>query len=329
VRALITGATGFIGRYLVGQLKTQGYSCRCLVRSRPQAEVIPALEGTELVEGDITEPQSLSGVASGVDHVFHLAGAGHVSAIAEESYRRFEQINVQGAQNVVRACAEAGLTRLVHFSSTAAMGLIRRRLVDETTPCQPSTPYQRSKYHGEVAVLDMARKTDCPVVIIRPCMVIGAGGRGEFWKMVSLMARGRFPKVGRGANLTPVIHVRDVVNGTILAAERGIPGEVYLLVGGSYPMDEIRHLVVENLGTPPGYPYLPTWLVLWGVWAIELQARLTGRVPIVTRRNIVSTVVDRVFSIEKARQHLGFTPQVSLEEAIRETVTWYQARGIL
>jgi nucleoside-diphosphate-sugar epimerase len=115
----------------------------------------------------------------------------------------------------------------------------------------------------------------------------------------------------------------------MLAAERGVGGEAYLLVGGSHPMDEIRRLVVSELGTSPRYPYLPTWIALSGAWGIELMARLTQRVPTVTRRNILSTIVDRVFSIEKAKQHLGFSPRVSLAEAVRETVSWYKAQGVL
>jgi nucleoside-diphosphate-sugar epimerase len=115
----------------------------------------------------------------------------------------------------------------------------------------------------------------------------------------------------------------------MLAAKRGRNGETYLLVGGSYPMDEIRRLVISALGTSPPYLYLPTWMALSGAWGIELMARLMKQTPIVTRRNILSTVADRVFSIEKARQQLGFNPRVSLAEAVQETVSWYKAQGAL
>ncbi len=329
MKALVTGATGFVGSHLVQRLEAQGYQCRCLVRSRHRAQAVPALAHAELIEGDITDPQSLSGTADGVDYVFHLAAKGHVSAVSEEAYRRFHRVNVQGAQNVVMACAESGISKLVHFSSTAAMGLIHAPVVDEATPCQAATPYQRSKHQGESVVLATAQKNDVPVVIVRPCMVIGAGGHGEFLKFVRLMARGLFPKVGRGPNLTPVIHVQDVARGAILAAERGISGEAYLLVGSSYPMDEIRRLVVAALGSSPRYPYLPIWLAFAGAWAAEALARITGRAPIVTRRNIASTVADRVFSIEKAKRQLGFAPRASLKEAVRESVAWYRTQGVL
>jgi nucleoside-diphosphate-sugar epimerase len=329
MRALVTGATGFVGHCLVRQLETAGHQCRCLVRSRHRAKAIPALARAELIEGDITDPTSLLGMARGVDYVFHLAAMGHVSAVSKQAFRQFHQVNVQGAKNVVESCAAVGVVKLVHFSSTAALGLIHAPVVDETTPCQPATPYQRSKRHGEAIVLSTAQEKNVPVVIVRPCMVIGAGGHGEFQKFVRLMARGLFPKVGRGANLTPAIHVRDVARGAMLAAERGIPGEVYLLVGGSYPMDEIRRLVVRQLGISPRYPYVPTYLAFAGAWVVETLARITRRTPIVTRRNIASTVADRVFSIEKAKKQLDFSPQVGLEEAICETVAWYQTRGIV
>ena len=329
MRALVTGATGFVGSHLVQQLRVEGYQCRCLVRSKQRAETISALACAELIEGDVTDPKSLSGMANGMDYVFHLAAEGHVSAVSKGAYRKFHQVNVQGTRNVVEACAGTGVSKLVHFSSTAAMGLIRAPSVDETVPCQPATPYQRSKYQSEIVALTTARERNVPVVVVRPCMIIGAGARGEFCKFVRLMPRGLFPKVGHGANLTPAIHVQDVVCGAILAAERGIPGEVYLLVGGTYPMDEIRRIVVSKLDVSLKYPYVPTWLAFAGAWVIETLARIMGRVPVVTRRNIASTVADRVFSVEKAREQLGFAPQVSLEEAIRQTVAWYQVQGIL
>jgi dihydroflavonol-4-reductase len=135
--------------------------------------------------------------------------------------------------------------------------------------------------------------------------------------------------VGHGDNLTPVIHVRDVASGAVLAAERGIPGETYLLIGGSYPMGEIRRLVVKTLETSPRYPYVPVWLAWLGAWCLETMAQLTNRTPLVSRRNIASTVADRVFNTEKAKCHLGFAPQVKLEESIADAVTWYKMQGMV
>jgi nucleoside-diphosphate-sugar epimerase len=329
MRALVTGATGFIGTHLVTRLKRLGYECRCLVRSRQRASQMKALCETEIIEGDVTDAASLSGAGKGIDHAFHLAAVGHVSAVSEDARRVFVKTNAHGAENVARVCAEEGVGRLVHFSSTAAIGLPDVPVADEATPCQPSTPYQLSKRSGELAVLRVGTEGALDVVIVRPCMVIGPGGYGEFLKMARLMARGLFPRVGRGANLTPVVHVRDVVDGAILAAERGVAGEAYLLVGGSYPMDEIRNLVVSALGRTPPYPYLPTWLALLGAAALERVATLSGRTPIVTRANISSTVADRVFSTEKARKALGFSPRVPIEEAVQETVNWYLAQGAI
>ncbi len=329
MKALVTGGTGFIGSYLVKAIRGSGHECRCLVRPTSDAAHLREV-GAELVVGDVTDRASLRGVAGGTDVVFHLAAAGHVTAASEEAFRAFTAINVDGARNLAEECAGAGVQRFVHFSSTAAMGLVRQPVVDETTPPQPRTPYQRSKLASEEAVLAVWRERGLPVVIVRPCMVYGPGGRGEFLKICRLLARGLFPKVGWGRNLTPAVFVSDVVAGALLVAERGRPGDVYLLAGSqSWPMADIRRVLLAELGRWRPYPYVPVWLALLAADMLERWARWRDTVPLVTRPNIESTVFDRVISIEKARRELGWEPQVDLGEGMQRTVRWFRAEGLL
>lgn len=329
MRALVTGGTGFIGQHLLRRLCAEGVSCRALARASSDLSPLADLP-IQWVRGDVTDVESLSGIAAGVDVVYHLAASGHVTALSPEAYARFRAVNVEGTRNLLQACLAEGAPRFLHFSSTAAMGLIRRPTIDERVPCQPATPYQRSKYEGEQAALAAWREHGLPVVVLRPCMVYGPGGKGEFLRFCRWMARGVFPRVGRGPTLTPLVHVRDVVQAAILAAGRGVPGEVYLVAAErSYEMAYIREWVLRTLGLRRPYPYLPLWLALAGALGVELLARVTGRTPPVTRRNIASTVANRVFDISKARAQLGYRPQVTLEEGIAETVAWFRAEGYL
>ena len=326
MRCLVTGGTGFVGRRLVAALAARGDACRCLVRPTSDLGKLAGVPGVELVEGDLTRVETLDGVAEGIDVAFHLAAEGHVSAVSKAAYRRFRDVNVGGTEHLLRECAKRAVGRFVHFSSTAAMGLVRKPVVDETDEPQPRTPYQHSKLESERAALAFCQDASgaVPVVVLRPCMIYGVGGKGEFHKFFRLMRKGLFPRVGLGQNLTPLVHVDDVVQGALKAAERGRAGEVYLLAGPrSYPLAELRRLILGACGVRRVYWYVPTWLMLAGAWGAELLGKLTGSAPVVTRRNIANTVFDRVFSIAKARAELGYEPQVDVERGVAETVRWF------
>lgn len=329
MKVLLTGGTGFIGQHLLRALCAAGHSCRVL--ARPESDLTPLADLTlEVVRGDVTDPPSLRGIADGMDVVYHLAAAGHVSAQSADAYARFRALNVDGTRHLIAACRGSGISRFIHFSSTAAVGTVRRPIIDETTPCQPRTPYQRSKYESEQVVVAAWQEDRFPAVILRPCMVYGPGGKGEFLKICRLMARGIFPRVGSGANLTPIVHVRDVVQAASKAATRARPGEVYLVASAqSYPAATIRHHVLATLGLRRPYPYVPLWLALAGAHGLETVARWAGRTPPVTRQNIRSTVADRIFDISKAQRELDYQPSVLLEEGIRETVAWFRHEGVL
>lgn len=325
---LIIGGTGFVGRHLTRELLARGDTCRLLVRGSSDTTELDGARGVEVRRGEICEPESLRGLAKGVRHVYHLAAAGHVAAQSEEAYRMFVRVNVDGTRNVVRACAGEGVEKLVHFSSTAAMGLIRKALVDEDNPPEPASPYQRSKLESERAALGLGAELGVPTVAVRPCMVYGVGGAGEFRKIARLMRRGLFPRLGSGRNLTPLVHVSDVVQGALKAAARGRVGEVYLLTSAhSIELDRMRELIMSAWGRRALYPYVPVWTMNALAGAFEWWAGLRGTTPVATRRNIASTAWDREFSIAKACRDLGYEPTVSFEQGIAETVSWFKETG--
>lgn len=323
---LVTGARGFVGRYLVRALAEGGERVRVLVRGHGPPEPLAEVEGVEIHRGDITDPTSLRGVCQGVSRVYHLAASGHVSAVSAAAHAEFMRVNVEGTRNLLSACAGQGVERFVHFSSTAAMGLIKKALIDERDAPQPVTPYQKSKLASEGVALGLGGSLAIPSVVVRPCMIYGVGGKGEFYKQAQLMRRGLFPRVGLGMNLTPLVHVRDVVKGALLAAERGRPGEIYLLASErSLPLDEMRGLIMQGWGTRTMYPFVPTPVMLGIAYAFEKWSRLSGSPPLATRQNIASTVGNRQFSIRKSQVELGYSPDVPFAEGIAETVRWFKA----
>ena len=324
MNALVTGGTGFVGRRLVAALAARGDAVRCLVRPTSNRAVLDGVPRVEFVVGDLTQADTLAGVADGVDVVFHLAAEGHVSAISDEAFRRFVAVNVDGTRNLLRECAGKSVQRFIHFSSTAAMGLIKKPLVAEADEPQPRTPYQRSKLESERAALATGDECGVPVTVLRPCMIYGVGGKGEFYKFFRLMRKGLFPRVGLGRNLTPLVHVDDVVQAAVKAGDQGRPGEVYLVASArSFPLAGIREHILRACGVKKPYWYVPAWAMYAVAWLAEQAAKLTGKAPVVTVRNVANTVYDREFSIAKARDHLGYEPQVPLADGVRETIAWF------
>jgi len=327
MKALVTGGTGFIGKYLVKELLSQGMNARLLVRSKSSNLKFDSSKNIELWPGDLTYPETLSGISEGMDYVFHLAAEGHVSALSSSAYQKFFKVNVEGTRNLILECGKhpSKIKKFIHFSSTAAMGLIKKKIVDESDIPQPVTPYQKSKLESERIAMELGKQLGIPVVILRPCMVYGVNGKGEFYRICQWMRKGIFPRVGFGKNLTPLVHVKDVVQAAIQASRKGRPGEIYLITSErSIGLDELRLLVMKAWEKKAPYPYVPVWFMYLLAYGFEMISKMTGNPPIFTRHNIASTVWDREFSIEKAKKDLGYSPRISFEEGISETVNWFK-----
>ena len=323
---LITGATGFIGPHLVKRLVGEGHSCRCLVRSSSNMRVLKEL-GVELVEGDITRGETLEGIADDMDRVLHLATLGHMSNFSVTE-SMFEAINVRGALNIMQEALRARVPRIVHCSTVAAMGICQEIPATEQSHCNPHHPYGRSKLKAENRVLAMATDEKLPVVIVRFSMVYGPGDPRDILKLTRMTKKGLFPKIGNRPKLTPLIHVDDAVQGLLLAAEKSNAGQIYLLTNEeSLPFDDIRKILQQALGVRRIPFYVPESVALTMASVSERLIPLIGKVPPVSRKNIESTLADRVFSIEKAQKELGFDPKVDPKVGLTETVKWYMQQG--
>jgi nucleoside-diphosphate-sugar epimerase len=326
VKYLITGATGFIGPYLVRRLTALGHTCRCLVRSDSNTTALKALDA-EFVVGDVTDVKTLGHLAKDMDFLVHMATLGHMSNhIASES--RFNVVNVQGTVNAMKEALTAGVRKIIHCSTVAAMGICREIPATEESVCHPHHPYGRSKLRAEQEVLRMVKEEGLPAVIIRFSMVYGPGDRRDILRLTRMAKKGLFPKVGKRPKLTPLIHAEDAVSGILAAIEKGQIGEIYLVTNRqSEPFDKIRNVIIAALGVRRMTLYVPEWAALALASITEKAFSLLGKLPPVSRKNIESTLADRVFSIDKAIKELGFTPQIDPDIGLKETVDWYQKKG--
>jgi nucleoside-diphosphate-sugar epimerase len=316
--AFVTGGSGFIGGRLVQRLVGEGRTVRALARSDASAQRVAEL-GAEPVRGDIGDRASLALAAAGADIAFHLAA--HLGEWGE--WADFERGNVDGTRNTLAACAEAGVRRFVHCGTEAAL-MVGEPLVqvDETAPLRPDSraPYPATKARAEQAVRD-ANREGFETVALRPRFVWGKGDTTLLPEMVATIEAGKWAWIGGGRNITDTTHVDNVVEGLLLAAEKGRPGEAYFVTDGEPVV--FREFVTALLQTqsvePPGRS-VPAWTaapmarVAEAVWKV---LPLSGAPPMTTFRSWLLTQ-ECTIDISKARTELSYAPIVNHEQGLSE-----------
>jgi nucleoside-diphosphate-sugar epimerase len=316
--AFVTGGSGFIGGRLIERLRREGTRVRALARSDAAARRVAEL-GAEPVRGDLDDREAMSSGADGSERAFHLA-----AQVGDwGSWADFERGNVDGTRNALAACAEAGVRRFVHCGTEAALmagePLVQ---VDESAPLRPDSraPYPATKARAEQAVRD-ANREGFETVVVRPRFVWGAGDTTLLPEMVDTVRKGRFAWVGGGRNITDTTHVDNAVEGLMLAAERGRPGEAYFVTDGEpVVFREFVTAMLETQGVEPPDHSLPAWTA--GPMARFAEAAwkalpLRGAPPMTTFRAWILTQ-ECTIDISKARDELGYAPLVSHEQGLAE-----------
>jgi dihydroflavonol-4-reductase len=330
---LVTGATGFLGRHVVQGARDAGWRVRVLARATSDLTPIAHLVD-EVHTGDVTQPKTLAGSCDGVDAVIHCACAvASTFDAGRAAEAAFMAVNRDGTANLAREVLKHPGLRLVQVSSTAAMGSPRSRVVDEDSPCDPRTPYQRSKRAAEEALLERV-PDGLNVVIIRTCVIAGPGKeRSELLKMFRLVRRGIFPFLGDNLDVQkPMIHVDDVVQALLLATQHGRPGGIYLVTSG------VRHTMREILSIAQALTGGPRTHVAIPVEAARIAARVLAHAkrfapdwnPPLTAERIDLFIADRQIDISRARHELHYQPvRTNLEEMLAETYRFYKQRGLV
>ncbi len=316
---VVTGASGHVGATLVRELLRRGRNVRALVRRDRRA-----LEGLDVeeVRGDVLEPESLIQAFEGAKTVYHLAA---IISILRNNAEQIRAVNVQGVKNVVKACLQRGVNRLVHFSSIHALSPYpKQETVDETSSLvteEQLMPYDWSKAEGERTVLEAVRR-GLDAVVVSPTAIVGPFDfkLSEIGRFFLSLYHGRIPALVAGG--FDWVDVRDVVDGAIAAQERGRTGERYLLSGEWVTVKELSRMVQECTGRRTPRFVAPMWLARLGVPFMSLQSALTGEKPLFTRGSLHTLGHHRYTSHEKATRELGYTPR-PLRDAVGDAFSWY------
>lgn len=333
MRCFVTGASGFIGANLVHALVARGHSVRALLRPGADLRGL-AGAGFETVRGDLTDGVSaLARAMAGCDWCFHVAAS---YALWLPDYAPMFRANVDGTRDLLTAAHQAGCSRIVYTSTVGCIGLPRpgpdgvTRPTDETTPVdegQMSNPYKLSKWRAEVVARDLAA-AGLPIVLVHPSAPIGPRDvkptpTGQV--IVDFLRRKMPAYLDTGLNW---VHVRDVAEGHVLAAERGRPGERYILghADGNWTMKEALDTLSELTGLPaPGFR-VPHAVALGAAHVDEWLARRTGKPPKAPLAGVRMAKYKMWFSPDKAIRELGL-PQTPPRQAMAEAIDWFRAHG--
>ncbi len=342
-KALVTGASGFIGGKLAEMLVARGDEVTCLVRRDSRVDRLRSL-GVQFLTGDVTSLESLTAAVADVDVVYHLAGLTRARNTAE-----FLSVNEAGVANLLDACRRRSTPPVVLLvSSLAAAGPSSRdRPRTETDPAAPVSNYGRSKRAGELAAV--ARAADLPITIVRPPIVLGDGDRTglTMFQMISTFRLHLVPGLARSR--FSVVHVADLAAAIIAAAQHGTrlpsprsdhefadrslvdPRGHYFIAGEESPTyAELGRLIAQALDRRLLVIRFPSPMVWIITGTTELISRARRRAPYVgldkTREALAG---DWLCSPARAAAGLGFAPAASLAERLRQTVDWSRREGWL
>lgn len=314
--AFVTGGSGFVGGALIRRLTGDGWTVRAIARSDAAAVAVRE-RGAESVAGDLDDLAALREGARGADVAFHAAA--HLGEWGSRS--AFERVNVGGTRNVLRACREAGVARFVHVGTEAAL-LAGRPLVmvDERAPLRPDSPalYAATKAQAEMAVLESGAE-GFATMVVRPRLVWGVGDTTILPAIVDAVRRGRWAWIGGGRHLTSTTHVDNVVEGLVLAAQRGTSGGVWFVTDGEpVVFREFMEALLRTQGLDVPERAVPRAVAGVVASAGELAWRLLplpGRPPL-TRLAFWLASQEATIDIGRARGELGYAPVITRDAGL-------------
>jgi nucleoside-diphosphate-sugar epimerase len=316
--AFVTGGSGFVGGALIERLRAEGWDVRALARSDAAAAKVRE-RGAEPIGGDLGDEAALRDGATDAEVVFHAA------AKVEDwgNPAVFERLNVQGTANVIAACRAAGVRRLVHVGTEAALMAGQPLVqVDEDAPLRPDSPvlYAATKAKAE----QLVRAADgggLETVVIRPRFVWGRGDTTLLPALVASVKAGQFRWIGGGGHLTATTHVDNTVEGLWLGATRAPAGGVYFVTDGEpVVFKEFVTAMLATQGVEPPSGTLPAGVARFAAATTERMwslLRRSGRPPI-TRMVVWVSSEECTIDMSRAERDLGYRPIKSREEGLAE-----------
>lgn len=326
---IVTGAKGFVGREIVAEL-VENYKFVCEVgRTENSQEIVNQTnKHREFRKADITDIHSFSSLENlqNIQAVIHSAGLAH--QFGEIEKEKFYNVNVLGTKNITELAVRLKVEQFILISSTAVYGIKKskksedRTIVDEFSYCKPETLYAESKLEAEKVCIEICRRDNLPLTILRLAPVIGENNAGNAARLISAIDRKRFFWIGNGENLKTLIYKRDVAKAVLKVLQNKKEGiEIFNLASSPISMKDFVGEIEKQLNVNVPKIYFPPFLLQT---IFTLNDKTAGLAKI---RKIAGTIEkwlsDDIYSAENIKEKYNFTPQTSMAEAIEKQVKCY------
>ena len=323
-RVFVTGGSGLIGGALLARLRERGDEVTALARSDASAATLRE-RGAGVARGDMLDEDALAAGMEGSELVYHVAG---INTLCPADPAALVDATVRGAGTAVRAAARAGVPRMVLTSSAAALGEAKGTTGSEDTPHRGwyLSAYERAKREGELAAFDAARRAGIDLVAVNPSSVQGPGRAGGTGKILIAYLNGKLRAFVQ--TQISLIDIRDCVEGHLLAAERGRPGERYVLSGATLSSQEALEIVSGMTGVTDRVRFLPASVASAAAAVAEGGFRLARRTPPVCRAMVRTMLHGHRYDGSRAARELGleYTP---VRDTFARTIEWAIAEGLV
>ncbi len=316
MKIFLTGATGFLGSYVIQELQKNGHSVLALARSK-SAESLSRIKKIKIIEGDITAPDSFKGKLKGCGAVIHLAGAvGY-----DQTFANCLLVNMEGTRNIAEEAVNSGVRRFIHCSSVSVYGRVPEIKLYEDAPYKKiNDPYGDTKIEAEKVLLGMSDKLD--LTILRPTVIYGKGDRIFLPELATKIKSGVFKIIGKGDNRITLIHAQDTARAICMVLEnKKTYGKIYNLSNiDNLSVNEISQLIADTIGYKKTIRHIPYGIVLTAAGIMEFISLFTGKKPLISRFAVRILGKQYNYMTDAIKKDTGFVPGIDIRKGIVQTL---------
>jgi dihydroflavonol-4-reductase len=327
MKVLLTGATGFIGGKLAAALVKEGHDVTAFVRPRSNKAGLP--EDIRFCEGDMLNEKSLRTAVEGQDVVFHLAAYfDFYPSDVDLLYR----VNIEGPINLMKACLGSTVSRFIYCSSTEVIGPVRYPPGSEDTELRPQFDYAKSKVEAESAIRSISKESGLDHIIIRPTSIMGEGDLYIMYEVAHELYNGNVFALPRDLSAQFMFtHIDDVVSGFLAALTpmKAVNNTIILAPDEAMSWERLVEVMTTHLGVKPPRLRVPRLLAKLGMGILSPFKNRKKMTFFWHIKSVDLMHQQRVYSNEKAKRLLEWSPQVTMEEGLKRAIDWYFEHGYL
>ncbi len=323
---LVIGGAGFIGSHLAEQLIDKGCRVKVLVRRTSNTDFLKFL-GKEFHTGDLLDKNSLTQALQGVDTIFCAVNIKPAGKSKEDYEQELFRVHVEGTKNLLDACRESGVRRIIYFSSVAAMGYEQGvSFYDNSFKGIPVDAYGRAKLEAEIILNAASANKEADITILRPPGVFGERGLGALTKIIFFIEKGVVPVIGGGNNKQSIAYVGNIVHQAICAAQNeNSIGKTYIIGDDrAYSVNELINTVCTVMNKRPFKIHVPVSLTMAAVYLLNHAGFILLKREIISRENIIAIATERIFDSSGFFKELEYEQEYGLDRSVACTIKWYQ-----